>query len=212
MATLEFPITSGGTKPFVIVVYRSALSDTHTLLENHVREGLDEAASLVEEALGTKIEAYDNRHEPSVAQGVHRVHARGSVIVCMKEEDVASEVRRLRALYGSAPILVLGLGLEPRLARTALLAGADGVVYPGMQSVQIVKLLEVASRGESLVPRELLEAFLIEAESRADLAILSTRQREILMLIAEAGTPPGREVVLSRELLEDFLKEIAVVV
>jgi DNA-binding NarL/FixJ family response regulator len=205
MATLEFPITPGGTKPFVIGMYRSALSDTHTLLEDQV---VDEAANLVEEALGTKIEAYYNGHEPSVADGAHRVHVRDSVIVWMNEEDVASEVRRLRALYRDAPILVLSLCLETRLARKALLSGADGFVYPGMQPVQIVKLLEMASKGESLVPGELLEAFLIEAESRADLATLTTRQREILMLIARSGTPGG-EAILSRELLEDFLMGIA---
>jgi hypothetical protein len=61
-----------------------------------------------------------------------------------------------------------------------------------------------------LVPRELLEAFLVEAQSRADLAMLSPRQQQILMLIAEAATSKG-EIVLSRELLEDFLIEVAMV-
>jgi DNA-binding NarL/FixJ family response regulator len=79
-----------------------------------------------------------------------------------------------------------------------------------MQPVQIVKLLEVASKGERLVPRELLEAFLVEAQSRADLAMLSPRQQQILMLIAEAATSK-EEIVLSRELLEDFLIEVAMV-
>jgi DNA-binding NarL/FixJ family response regulator len=207
IATLELPIRPRGTKPFVIGLRRDGLSETHTLLENRGGEGLDEAARLVEEALGTKIEVYDNGQGPSVAQGVH---ARGSVSVCLKEEEIASKVRRLRDLERGAPILVLGLRLEPRLARSALLAGADGFVYPGMQPVQIVKLLEVASKGERLVPRELLEAFLVEAQSRADLAMLSPRQQEILMLIAEAATSKG-EIVLSRELLEDFLIEVAMV-
>jgi DNA-binding NarL/FixJ family response regulator len=206
IATVELPIRPRGTKPFVIGLRRDALSDTHTLLERSPGgEGLDEAARLVEEALGTKIEVYDNGQGPPVAQGVH---ARGSVIVCMKEEDVASEVRRLRAVYKDAPILVLGLSLQPRLARSALLAGADGFVYPGMQPVQIVKLLEVASGGESLLPRELLEAFLVETQSQADLAVLSPRQQEILILIAEAATSKG-EIALSKELLEDFLTEVA---
>jgi DNA-binding NarL/FixJ family response regulator len=209
IATLELPIRPRGTKPFVIGMRHDALSDTHTLLrESRGGEGLDEAARLVEEALGTKIEVYDNGREPSVGQGVH---ARGSVSVCMKEEDVASEVRRLQALDKGAPILVLGLRLESRLARSALLAGADGFVYPGMQPLQIVKLLEVASKGERMLPRELLQAFLVEAQSRADLAMPSPRQQQILLLIAEAATSKG-EIVLSRELLEDFLKEIAKVV
>jgi DNA-binding NarL/FixJ family response regulator len=201
IATIELPIRPRGTEPFVIGLRRDGLSDTHTLLENRGGEGLDEAARLVEEALGTKIEVYDNGQGPSVAQGVH---ARGSVSVCMQGEEIASKVRRLRDLERGAPILVLGLRLDPWLARSALLAGADGFVYPGMQPVQI----EVASKGERLVPRELLEAFLVEAQSRADLAVLSPRQQEILLLIAEAATSKG-EIVLSRELLEAFLMEVA---
>jgi DNA-binding NarL/FixJ family response regulator len=208
IATLELPIRPGGTKPFVIGLRRDALSETHTLLENRGGEGFDEAARLFEEALGTKIGIYDERQEPSPAEGRP---APGSVIVCPKEEKIASKVRLLRDLYRDAPILVLGPHLEPRLARTTLLAGADGFVYPGMQPVQIVKLLEVASKGERFVPRELLEAFLVETQSRADLATLSPRQQEILMLIAEAATSKG-EIVLSRELLEDFLMEVAIVV
>jgi DNA-binding NarL/FixJ family response regulator len=207
IATLELPIRPRGAKPFVIGMRHDALSDTHILFENRGGEGLDEAARLLEEALGTKIEVYDNGQEPSVAQGVH---ARGSAIVCTKEEEVASEVRRLRDLERGALILVLGLRLELRLARSALLAGADSFVYPGMQPVQIVRLLEVASGGESLLPRELLEAFLVETQSQADLAVLSPRQQEILLLIAQAATSKG-EIVLSRELLEAFLTEIAIV-
>jgi DNA-binding NarL/FixJ family response regulator len=207
IATLELSKRPRGTKPFVIGLRRDALSDTHILFENRGGEGLDEASRLLEETLGTKLEVYDNGQEPSVRQGVH---ARGSVIFCMKEEEVASEVRRLRDLERGAPILVLGLRLDPWLARSALLAGADGFVYPGMQPVQIVRLLEVASKGESLVPRELLDAFLVEAQSRADLAMPSPRQQQILLLIAQVATSKG-EIVLSRELLEAFLTEIAIV-
>src|SRR3954447_333157 len=77
IATLELPIRPRGTKPFVIGLRHDALSNAHTLLENRGGEGLDEAVSLVEEALGTKIEVYDNGQGPSVEQGVH---ARGSVV------------------------------------------------------------------------------------------------------------------------------------
>jgi hypothetical protein len=52
---------------------------------------------------------------------------------------------------------------------------------------------------------------LVEAQSQADLAVLSARQQQILLLIAEAATSKG-EIVLSRELLEAFLTEVAKVV
>jgi DNA-binding NarL/FixJ family response regulator len=135
-----------------------------------------------------------------------------SIILCPSGEDVGSEVRRVRrlqALAPDAPILVLGLRVSLQLARSALLAGARGFLHPGMKPAEIVYALSEASKDERLVPRELLEAFLVEAQSRADLAMLSPRQQEILMLIAEAATSKG-EIVLSRELLEDFLMEVAI--
>jgi hypothetical protein len=79
-----------------------------------------------------------------------------------------------------------------------------------MKPAQVVYVLSETSKGEIIVPRELLEAFLVEAQARGDLGILSTRQQEILMLIAEAATLKG-EIVISRELLEGFLMEVAMV-
>lgn len=106
------------------------------------------------------------------------------------------------------PHPVLGLRLEPRLARTALLTGVDGFVYPGMRPAQIVELLGAASRGETLVPRDLFEAFLAEImEAQADLA-LTPRQQEFLELIAVLATSQG-EIVVRRELLEAFLRGTA---
>jgi hypothetical protein len=79
-----------------------------------------------------------------------------------------------------------------------------------MKPTQVVYVFSQTSKGEVIVPRELLEAFLVEAQSRAELAMPSPRQQEILLLIAETATPKG-DIVLSRELLEDFLIEVAMV-
>src|SRR3954465_1962608 len=82
-----------------------------------------------------------------------------SVIYCPnKEEDVASELERLRMVAGNnVPILVLGLSNDLRLAKTALLAGADSFIHLSTQPEQIVRALSVASEGKTLVPRDLLE-------------------------------------------------------
>ncbi len=168
MATLDLTSSPAGTKPFIIVLHRGSLPDTHALGENRVGEGLNGTTSSLEEALGTRIDVYDNGQGPSAEE----VTTRGPVIFCHNEEDVASEVRRLRALDEGAPILVLGLRLESQLARTAFLAGADGFVYPGMRPAQIVELLGAASRGETLVPKDLFAAFLAEiTEEQADLVL-----------------------------------------
>jgi hypothetical protein len=98
----------------------------------------------------------------------------------------------------------------PQLAQSALLAGARGLLQLGMKPAQVVYVFSEASKGKVIVPRQLLEAFLLDMESRGDLAIVSPRQREILMLIAEAATREG-EIVLSREVLENFLMEVTMV-
>lgn len=146
------------------------------------------------------------RQEPPLGK------APSSVILCPSGEDVASEVRRVRglqALTPDTPVLVLGLRISLQLARSALLAGASGFLHLGMKPAEMVYALSGASKGEIIVPRELLKAFLVEAQSRADLAMLSPRQQEILLLIAEAATSKG-EIVLFKELLEDFLTEVAI--
>ena len=84
-------------------------------------------------------------------------------------------------------VMVFGLYLDLALARAALRNGARGFIHAGMSPTQIVRALEVASKGEVVAPRQLLE-YLIATEEFADLAILSTRQREILDLVSEGLT------------------------
>jgi hypothetical protein len=167
----------------------------------------EQAMMLVEGALGKGARLYVGKQPPPEGKVF------SSVVFCSNTEDVASEVRQVRhlqALAADAPVLVLGLRVSPQLDRTALLAGARGFLYLGMKPAQVVYVLSETSKGEIIVPRELLEAFLVEAQARGDLGILSTRQQEILMLIAEAATLKG-EIVISRELLEGFLMEVAMV-
>lgn len=156
----------------------------------------------LEKMLGAKVRVYVGQEPPAD-------ELPSSVILCTNGEDVVSEVRRLQALAPDAHILVLGLRVGPRLARTALLAGAHGFIHLGMQPVQIVRALSVVSKDKAILPRELLEAFLLEMESRVDLIILTPRQREVLELLAAAATSGG-EVMIPRGLLEAFLTEVAI--
>jgi DNA-binding NarL/FixJ family response regulator len=167
----------------------------------------DEVGSLLKKMLSEVGARVHIGQEPPSGKAVF------SMILCSSGEGVGSEVRRVRllqALAAEAPILILGPRVTLQLARSALLAGASGFLHLGMQPAEIVCALSEASKGEIIVPRKLLEAFLVKAQSQADLAMLSPRQQQILMLIAEAATSKG-EIVLSRELLEDFLTEVAMV-
>ena len=160
-----------------------------------------EAITLVRGALVKRARVYVGERPPEGEKP-------SSVVFCPKGEDVAQGVRRLRALAPDVPLLLFGLRVDPKLGRTALLAGAHGFIHLGMQATQVARALLAASKGEIIVSRELLEALLVEMEPRADLTVLTPHQREILERLCVAATFGG-EIAVSRELLETFLVEVA---
>jgi hypothetical protein len=162
-----------------------------------------EAITLVGEALGMRARVYVGEQPP---QGENP----SSVVFCPKGEGVAQGVRRLRALAPDVPVLLCGLGVDVKLSRTALLAGAHGFIHLEMHPAQVVRALWAASEGETLIPRELLEALLVEMEARAELGDLTPLQREALERLCVAATFGG-EISVSREVLETFLMEVATI-
>lgn len=134
--------------------------------------------------------------------------APSSIIYCPNGEDVASEVKRLRTLAPDASLLVFGLRLDAKLAKTAIRAGARGFIHAGMEPRQIVRALSVAAEGEIVIPRELLESLLGKAEPQVDLDALTPRQREILELVAEGLTNAqiAKRVFLSESTVKQHLR------
>jgi hypothetical protein len=163
-----------------------------------------EAITLVGEALGKRARVYVGERPPEGEKP-------SSVVFCAKGEGAVAEgVRRLRALDPEVPVLLFGLRVDPKIARTALLAGAHGFIHRGMQPAQVARALSAASAGETIVPRELLEALLVERAQRAELGTFTSRQREILEQLVVAATCRG-EIAIPRELLEAFLVEVVAV-
>lgn len=144
---------------------------------------------------------------------VHSVHAfpagmnsASPIILCPSEGATASEVERLRALAPDAPILVFGPDADVDLAREALLVGANGFIHAWMSPEQIYRILSAASRDEIIIPKEVLEAFLVEMGSREDRADLDSRQREALEWIVGAAYRRS-EIAMPREFSEALLEE-----
>jgi DNA-binding NarL/FixJ family response regulator len=102
----------------------------------------------------------------------------------LTEEDVASEVQRVRDLAPRASVLIFAPSLDPSLVRTALRAGARGFLHGGMTPEQILRALSVAAKGKLVVPRELLED-LFTAASTTEFPLLPHRQQEVLRLVGE---------------------------
>ena len=122
------------------------------------------------------------RTEPPPAEGPA---SSSLVVLCSNGEGVASDLGALRARFPDAACLVLCPRPDPEVARAALKWGARGFVHAGMPPEQLARAVEVASRGETVIPRGLLEV-LIASEAPATLLDgLSARQREILGLVGE---------------------------
>ena len=113
-----------------------------------------------------------------------------SAVICFPsvEEDVAPEVEGARTLAPNAAVLVFAPSPNLRLARAALEAGASGLLDAGMRPEQVLRAVRVALRGETVLPRGLLPEWLDEQRPPDLGALLSTRQREILELVAEGST------------------------
>ena len=120
------------------------------------------------------------RTEPPSAEG-----SPASLIVLRSNgEDVASDLRAVRAQNPDAACLVLCPRPDLEVARTALKLGARGFVHAGMPPEQLTRAIELASRGEMVFPRGLLEA-LIRRGAPASFDGLSARHREVLELLTE---------------------------
>ena len=116
-------------------------------------------------------------------------------------------IQRLRKINPSISILVFSLHVNLPLARAALTLGAQGFVHGGMSPEQIARALEVAAKGEIVAPRKLLE-FLIANEEPADLDALTSRQRDVLKLIAEglSNAEIARRLYLSESTVKQHLR------
>jgi DNA-binding NarL/FixJ family response regulator len=100
-------------------------------------------------------------------------------------EGLLESIKRIRKQCPNALLLIFGLYLELAAAQTALRAGARGYIHTGMQLEQLVRAVRVATEGQIVAPRELLE-YLISNEDVMDLStVLSHRQQEILELVDE---------------------------
>ncbi len=106
-------------------------------------------------------------------------------ILCVEGRGgLAEGVGRIRESFSEVPVLVFGLSLDLPLASAALQAGARGYIHAGMGPDQVRRAVKVAVGGEMVAPRQLL-GYLISGQGSVDMDLLSSRQREILKLVAE---------------------------
>lgn len=131
-----------------------------------------------------------------------------SVVYCTgKAEDIPGGIEHIRKSVSDAPILIFGMNLDLPLAREAFRHGARGFIHARMKPEQISRAVTVASRGEIVAPRELLEHLLSQDDSN-QLNILTSRQQEILDLVVEglSNVEIARRLYLSESTIKQHLR------
>lgn len=130
------------------------------------------------------------------------------VVYCTSgAEDVSEAIERIKQSAPRTPILVFGMSLDLSLAQEAIHQGARGFIHAGMTPEQIHRAVTVASRGEIVAPRQLLEHLLMQ-EKPDQLGLLTSRQKEILGLVVEglSNAQIARSLYLSESTVKQHLR------
>jgi DNA-binding NarL/FixJ family response regulator len=108
------------------------------------------------------------------------------LVVCCPEgeENLASTIVSLAKNARGAPVVVFGDYASLPLARAALRAGAQGFLHARMPPEHVTRALRLAEEGKVVLPKELLSA-VAEESLGPDLSTLTTRQAQVLELLAE---------------------------
>jgi DNA-binding NarL/FixJ family response regulator len=136
-----------------------------------------------------------------------------SAVICYADrgDAVTSKVADVMALAPEVPVLVLGQSVNVSLARAGLQAGSKGFIHAQMPPEHVVRALEVAAKGETVLPRELLKALLDEIKSSPeDLPSLTPQKHKILGLVAEglSNAQIAKRLYISESTVKQHLRAV----
>jgi DNA-binding NarL/FixJ family response regulator len=162
---------------------RILLADDHTLVRAGIRsliESLDDVEVVAEAGDGREALELIGKHRPDVALLDIGMPGLNGLEVAKRTPQASPETR----------IIILSMHADPAYVKKALRAGADGYLLKGASVAELPLALQAVMRGESyLTPKissSVVERILAQDEEESDpLDDLTTRQREILQLIAE---------------------------
>jgi DNA-binding NarL/FixJ family response regulator len=169
---------------------RVAIADDHHLVRQGIRALLEKAEDI--QVIG---EAADGQEAVELVQ---RLPPDVLVIdIAMPRLNGIEGVRQIRALQGKTRTLVLSMYSDDVLVRQALRSGARGYLVKRALTEELLFAVRAVSRGEAFVSPEvaghLLDGLVSQGRGDAEadlgpLAGLTSRERQVLQLIAEGNT------------------------
>jgi len=166
------------------VTIRVLLVDDHTLVRQSMRRALEtEGFEVVGEA-GDGDEGV--RMSTELAPDVVLMD------VTMPVLDGVEAARRVRDAAPATQVVMLTMHADADVVRRALAAGAVGYLTKDCSIDDVARALRLAADGDGALSPALAAAMLREADQTGvgPEAILSSREAEVLQLVAEGNSPP----------------------
>jgi DNA-binding NarL/FixJ family response regulator len=122
--------------------------------------------------------------------------------------------RTLCARHPSVAVLILTMYGEDEFVLAALRAGARGYLLKGAQQVDVIRTITAVARGDAVIGHDvadlLLTALRVPAPAPSVFPQLTTREREILTLLADglSNGPIGRRLGLSPRTVANHVSNI----
>jgi DNA-binding NarL/FixJ family response regulator len=182
---------------------RVVLADDHQILRDGIRRGLESAG---EEVVGEA----ENGEE-----AVELVRATSPDIVLMDLSmpvlDGVAATRRITDEFPEVKVVVLTMHDDPARTRSALEAGAIAYLTKGTSFADVLDTLRRVIAGEEVLSPQLAASMLQAAETTdPNLELLSTRQTEILQMIADGLSTKqvARELGITQKTVHNHLNAI----
>jgi DNA-binding NarL/FixJ family response regulator len=186
---------------------------TDTIRTDVVRLYIIEAQALFAKAL-CQVFANDRAIEiTGDAQAINEaalVKARADVVLLDIDGGAAGMIEVLtsiRTLVPKSRICVLTMRPEPEVMQRSLAAGADGYIVKDVTPAELINAVKLVARGENYVDPRVAGGWLRRRSNgnrRTDLNELSTREAEVIRLIAEGLS--NKEISARLNLSEKTIK------
>ena len=164
-------------------VTRVIIADDHGIVREGLRRLLESEMGLevcAEASDGREVLEQTERHEPDVVV----------LDITMPRLGGLETLERLRARHPKIKVILLSVHSDPPFIQSAIALGADAYVLKNGRAAEIVTAVRAVTKGGSYfspaVAREIVEQLRSPGGGPAEpFTLLSTREREVLHLIAE---------------------------